>query len=127
MTMETAQEKFLKYDYAEAKDLCKQFLTLISGVIVLALTFADKVIDFGNATLAAKRLLFASWSCLFLSLIGCGTSLAYIALAAGRIVYHERTDYYRVSLNTLAALVVSGGLFVAGLILLAMTTAQRLR
>jgi hypothetical protein len=31
--METGRELFLKYDYVEAKDLCKQFITVVSGVL----------------------------------------------------------------------------------------------
>jgi len=32
----------MKYDYAETKDLCKEFLTLVSGVPVFSVTFAEK-------------------------------------------------------------------------------------
>src|SRR5262249_51365268 len=108
--MDELRDLFLKYDYPEAKDLCKQFLTLNAGVLVFSLTFAEKVIDFENASPLARRLLFGSWSSLFLSLILCGASLAYISVAAGRVVYGERNDYQMISVRTLVA-IVSAGVF----------------
>ena len=63
--METARELFLKHDYSEAKDLCKQFLTLNVGVIVFSLTFADKVIEFSKTSEITRVVLLSSWSCIF--------------------------------------------------------------
>jgi hypothetical protein len=39
-------ETFLKYDYAETKDLAKDFLTLVSAILVFSLTFAEKIVNF---------------------------------------------------------------------------------
>lgn len=123
--METDRDLFLKYDYVEAKDLCKQFLTLNVAVVVLSLTFAEKIVKFGATTpLSFKALLVASWCCLLVSIVGCGTSLAYISVAAGRVVYGERRDFQNISERTLLGIAVSGGLFVVGLCLLAATAAR---
>ena len=124
--MDSPRDLFLKYDYPEAKDLCKQFLTLNVGVVVLSLTFADKVIGLTAPSYQSKILLLCSWSCLLASLVGCGVSLAYISIAAGRVVYGERTDFYRISVRTLVGVAVSGAIFVIGLILLALASAVAL-
>ena len=124
--MDSPRDLFLKYDYPEAKDLCKQFLTLNVGVVVLSLTFADKVIGLTAPSYQSKILLLCSWSCLLASLAGCGVSLAYISIAAGRVVYGERTDFYRISVRTLVGVAVSGAIFVIGLILLALASAVAL-
>src|SRR5687767_2944902 len=56
MTDELAQ-LFLKYDYPETKDLCKQFLTLVVAVLVFSLTFSEKIADFPRASNTTKALL----------------------------------------------------------------------
>jgi hypothetical protein len=122
--METARELFLKHDYSEAKDLCKQFLTLNVGVIVFSLTFADKVIEFSKTSEITRVVLLSSWSCLLGSLVGCGIALAYISLAAGQVVYRERKDFQSISERTLVGVVISGALFVLGLIALAFASAK---
>jgi hypothetical protein len=121
--MDTPRDLFLKYDYLEAKDLCKQFLTLNASVLVVSVTFSEKVANFASAPYESKVLLLSSWSCLLASLIGCGLSLAYMSLAAGRVVYHERTDYLHISERTLIGICISGGIFVVGLIFLSFAAA----
>ena len=122
--METARELFLKHDYSEAKDLCKQFLTLNVGVIVFSLSFADKVIEFSKTSEITRVVLLSSWSCLLGSLVGCGIALAYISLAAGQVVYGERKDFQSISVRTIVGVVISGALFVLGLIALAFASAK---
>ena len=122
--METARELFLKHDYSEAKDLCKQFLTLNVGVIVFSLTFADKVIEFSKTSEITRVVLLSSWSCLLGSLVGCGIALAYISLAAGQVVYGERKDFQSISVRTIVGVGISGALFVLGLIALAFASAK---
>ena len=46
LEMDDYIKDFLTYDYAEAKDLAKAFLTLISVILVFSITFSDKVINF---------------------------------------------------------------------------------
>jgi hypothetical protein len=122
--VDSDRDLFLKYDYVEAKDLCKQFLTINVSVVVFSLTFAANVIDFANVSRLSRILLVCSWSCLLASIITCGLSLAYISLAAGRVVYNERSDYQHISERTLGGVVISGSIFVIGLILLAAATAR---
>jgi hypothetical protein len=37
--MDQVTKDFLTYDYAEAKDLAKSFLTLIAAILVFSITF----------------------------------------------------------------------------------------
>jgi hypothetical protein len=71
---------FLEHTFPELKAFYAQFLTVISGVIVLSTTFAEKIIDFPNATQNARRLLVASWWLLVLSLVTCGMAYWYLAM-----------------------------------------------
>jgi len=47
--MNQLNDMFMRYDYAEAKDLCKHFLTTVIAVLVFSLTFADKIVNFAAA------------------------------------------------------------------------------
>jgi hypothetical protein len=122
--MDSARDLFLKYDYVEAKDLCKQFLTVNIGVVVFSLTFAEKVVGFNAGSRLSKLLLVSSWCCLLASIIICGTSLAYMSLGAGRVVYGERCDFQNISERTLVGVAFAGGMFVLGLLLLAGAAAR---
>ena len=35
---------FMRYDFAEMKDVCKEFLTLVAGILVFSVTFAEKIV-----------------------------------------------------------------------------------
>jgi hypothetical protein len=43
------RQDFLKYDYAETKDLSKSFLTLVAAILVFSLTFSEKIVDFSTS------------------------------------------------------------------------------
>lgn len=58
---EADAELVLKYDYPETKDMCKQFLTLITTVLVISLTFSEKVIQFSAANVYSKWSLVTAW------------------------------------------------------------------
>jgi hypothetical protein len=60
-------ELFLKYNYPETKDLCKQFLTLVVAVLVFSLTLSEKIIQFQQASFFAKLLLGVAWSSMLIS------------------------------------------------------------
>lgn len=112
---------FLKYDYAEAKELCKQFLTTVVAVLVISLTFAEKIIGVGvnksSGTLYTPKLfLLGVWTSFVLSIITCGIGLAYITVAAGRVVYRERSDFECISNVTLVWIGFAGFSFIVGLI-----------
>jgi hypothetical protein len=122
--MDSDAELFMKYDYPEAKDLCKHFLTTVVAVLVFSLTFAEKIIDFKTATPLAKYSLLGGWCAFMLAIILSGIGLAYITVAAGRIVYQERTDPLHVPTVTLGWMSTAGGFFVLGLCLFLVAVAS---
>lgn len=113
-----AGELFMKYNYAETRDLCKEFLTLVSGILVFSPTFSEKIVDFKNSRRVPKVLLFSSWTLLVASIISCGVALTYLALAGGQAVY-GKGDYYLDLASTCYAFVLAGGMFfIMGLVAL---------
>jgi hypothetical protein len=118
MPLREATELFMKYNYAETKDLCKDFLTLVTGILVFSLTFSEKIVDFQHSGKSAKILLLSSWTLFISTLISCGIGLTYLALAGGQAVYGS-DDYYLTLANKCYAWVIASGLFfITGLIAL---------
>jgi hypothetical protein len=68
---------FLTYNYGEAKDLAKAFLTLISAILVFSITFSDKVVNFQNASRRTRVLLTLSWVLFVGAIVLCGISLLF--------------------------------------------------
>jgi hypothetical protein len=64
----TNAKSFLEYQYVEIKDLSKEFLAVIAGILALSVTFSEKIIDLPTASLFTKGLLIAIWSVAFLHL-----------------------------------------------------------
>ena len=110
-------EMFLKYDYPETKDMCKQFLTLITTVLVISLTFSEKIVGFTNASITSKWLVISSWTSFLLAIIFCGFGLLYVTLAAGEAAYNKTKNRKRVN-AAYKMIVVAGGFFILGLLLL---------
>ncbi|MCW3091823.1 MAG: hypothetical protein JWP81_2892 [Ferruginibacter sp.] len=110
-------EMFLKYDYPETKDMCKQFLTLTTTVLVISLTFSDKIVGFSAASSTAKWLTISSWTSLLLAIIFCGLGLLFVTKAAGEATYDDTKNDKRVS-DAYKMIVTAGGFFILGLILL---------
>lgn len=108
---------FLKYNYTETKDFCKQFLTLVVAVLVFSLTFSEKVIGFPNATLPAKLCLAISWILMLIAIVSCGIGLTYMAMAGGDAVY-ARVRYHILAQKAYRLIIVAGASFIAGLLLL---------
>ena len=81
---ERPSDLFFKYNYTETKDFCKQFLTLVVAVLVFSLTFSEKVVDFPNASLAAKLCLTLAWTSMLISIVSWPQSAAMRVLARGR-------------------------------------------
>ncbi|MCK1395266.1 hypothetical protein [Bradyrhizobium sp. 1] len=79
----SAPELFLKYHYAEGKDLLKAFLTLQSATLVLSITFAEKIVEFKASSGRAKNYLMTCWISLVVSIVLSGLSICAIALAGG--------------------------------------------
>ena len=73
--MDPSIKDFITYNYSEAKDLAKSFLTLISAILVFSITFSEKVVVFQTAGSARRIALIISWICFVLSIIGCGVSI----------------------------------------------------
>ena len=124
----TESEAFLKYDYAETKDLLKTFITLISATLVLSLTFSEKVIGFSEAAKSTQYLLFAAWALFIAALICAGIGMAFIAAAAGKILYGEiplfNWNFWTLALTSWAFVLLAGGTYVGGLIALAWSAAR---
>jgi hypothetical protein len=60
-TIEDQAKIFLEGIYPEIKDLGKQFITLLSGVLALTIAFADRIIDISNASFWQKIILMFCW------------------------------------------------------------------
>jgi hypothetical protein len=121
--------RFLKYYYPEIKDLAKHFLTLISGAIVVSVTFADKIIDFSHAGLVQKLALIFSWLLLVVSLGCCGIGLylAFVASeqATGSVLYDYGRDFKYFGRKSYAFLDGAGVCFGAGLCAMIIAAAVR--
>jgi hypothetical protein len=110
-------EMFLKYDYPETKDLCKQFLTLITTVLIISLTFSEKIVAFSSATNTSKWLIISSWISFLSAVIFCGLGLLFVTMAAGEAAYSRTKNYQRVR-SAYKMIITAGGFFILGLILL---------
>src|SRR5258706_11996258 len=75
ITEGSENDLFLKNVYPEIKDLGKQFVTLVSGILAFTVTFADKVIDFEKALLIEKLALLASWGAFVAAIAAVGWAL----------------------------------------------------
>jgi hypothetical protein len=78
----------VKFDYAEAKDPCKNFLTLISGVLVFSVAFSERIVGPTGAGLPTKWLMAAAWGSLIVAAIGDGVG-QYLIFNFGQIASHE--------------------------------------
>ena len=125
-----AKKRFVKFQYAEMKDLAKHFLTLIAGTLVLAVSFLDKLAPLNGSTPAQKAILATCLGMLFVSFVVAGAGLAgmFLAAVAARegIVFDRKWDYRRLSRPSYLAIDLGGILFVAALALLAILGAVRL-
>jgi hypothetical protein len=114
---ERPSDLFFKYNYTETKDFCKQFLTLVVAVLVFSLTFSENVVDFSNASLAAKLCLVLAWTSMLISIVSCGVGLTYMALAGGNAVYGGM--HYPVwASKSYRLIIIAGASFIIGLVLL---------
>src|SRR5436305_14054304 len=121
MPLSEGSELFLKYNYAETKDLCKHFLTVVTAVLVFSLTFSEKIVDYKNATRFAKILLLTSWALFFVSIIACGIGLVFISLAGGSAVYQGIPPQPPQALSAYRFIVAAGFSFILGLLSLMAT------
>ena len=114
----TTAELFLRYDYTETKDLAKAFLTLVSSILVVSITFSEKVVGGRSTTRRSRLALSTCWLFLIISLIVCGFALVLITIAAGEAVYGG-SGYLSIAWRAWYLLMLAGTLFAAGLLALA--------
>jgi hypothetical protein len=126
----TPEERFVEFQYAEMKDLTKQFLTVVTGTLVLTVSLADKILPIGSASGTQKVLLGSCWGLLLVAFILAGAGLAgiFFAAVAARegAIYGYPVNYKRIFLPSFIAIDLAGVLFAASLVLLAVTVGMRL-
>ena len=127
MLISDAAQKFLTYDYAETKDLCKQFLTLVSGILVFSVTFGEKIVSFREAGARGRRPLFAAWSLFIIAIISCGLGLTILAIAGGEAAYGQSSSaFYDTAQKAYLWVIAAGLAFIFGLICLVWAAASSL-
>ena len=113
---------FLEFQYPEIKDLTKQFLTVVAGVLALSVTFSDRVINFAQAGTTSRALMVATWVLCLLAFMlgGCTIFLVYNAGVAAKytVLYKSRHEYRKITWYAYVCLDIGGGLFVLALLLL---------
>ncbi|MGB8418018.1 hypothetical protein [Paraburkholderia sp.] len=107
---------FLDRDYAESKDLAKTFLTLLSAILVASITFSEKIVDVNNAELAPMSLMVLCWLLLLISIVACGTGLAFFVTGAGIAAYSPELDYREQETSGVILFLASGVIFGCALI-----------
>jgi hypothetical protein len=115
-------DEFLHYQYKEIKDLCAQFIALLSGILLFSVNFSDKLVNTENAPIYYKYILTSSWSCFILAIIGCSLAMAIAWIAARRMLWGRPSNAMKSSALALSrraanVIVAAGLIFVLGLIL----------
>jgi hypothetical protein len=116
--IERQAEIFLGKDYAESKDLAKTFLTLISASLVASITFSEKIVDVGKATLVPLSTMIVCWVLLLAALVACGAGLALMTTAAGIAAYEPSLDYRQIERRAIQLFLGSGVAYAFALIAL---------
>lgn len=117
-------EKFLKYDYAETRDLLKAFITLISATLVFSLTFSDKIATMTTTEHNIRLFVFGAWASFFAALALAGGGIVSMAVAAGCVLYGSM-PIFTCGVSTFSILswvagLAAGLLYTLGLLLLIM-------
>jgi hypothetical protein len=71
-------KSFLEYQYVEIKDLAKQFLVVIAGVLTLSVAFSEKIVILDKAPLLIRLLMTAIWVACFAASILAGAAIFLI-------------------------------------------------
>jgi len=123
-------EAFLEFEYAETKDLAKQFVTVVAAILAVSVTFAEKVMSFEHAPITIKVFLILSWGLSLLALVlgGAGVFLIFNAGQRAKRVATRQPTYHYQSLARKAfdALIAAGGCFVLSLLLLVLVGVRKL-
>jgi Mn2+/Fe2+ NRAMP family transporter len=111
-------ETFIKYNFTITQDLCKQFITVVSGILVFSLTFSEKIVNFTSASRPLRALLGLSWACMLFAIIACGLGLSYICIAGGQAVYGHDDSFLTTQSTSYMWIIAAGAAFVIGLVCL---------
>ncbi|HEY1902312.1 MAG TPA: hypothetical protein VGG56_07790 [Terracidiphilus sp.] len=107
--------EFIKYNFTITQDLCKQFITVVTGVLVFSLTFSEKIVNFSSANRFLRILLGISWASMLFAIIACGLGLTYICLAGGQAVYGLDDGYLSTAGTAYNWIIAAGVSFIVGL------------
>jgi hypothetical protein len=117
---------FMATIYPEVKDLGKQFITLLSGVLAFTITFADKIVDLQNSGLPSKVFLMLCWLLFVAAIIFIGVALWWnynIAMTASQ---HKIDHAYNILRRVYRLFLLGGFSFVLGLGFLVLSGITRL-
>lgn len=121
---------FVKFHYVEVKDLSKHFLTLISGTLVLMVSFSEKIAAVSSAHVGQKILLGGCWVALLIAFVSAGLGIYFNYLAAeqaqGALIYNYSSDFKVLARRAYRHLDAAGIFFAAALVFLAMSGVIRL-
>lgn len=97
---------FLAFQYAEVKDLTKQFLTVVAAVLAVTITFSEKIVNFANAASTPRALLMFAWgACIAAFLLG-GCAIFFIA-AQQMVALFAQGSLWRLTLGLFCVLVLA--------------------
>lgn len=108
-------DKFVKYDFAESKDLSKAFLTILVAVFVGSITFSEKIAGIASAGRWTKILMITCWVALLAAIVCCGCGLALMTIAVGWAAHVPNRNFLLFELPAARLLVMSGLFFGGGL------------
>ena len=120
-----ASAEFIKYNFTITQDLCKQFITVVTGVLVFSLTFSEKIVNFSSANRFIRILLGISWASMLFAIVACGLGLTYICLAGGQAVYGLNDGYLSTAMTAYKWIIAAGVSFIVGLVSLIVVSLAR--
>jgi len=115
-------ERFIKTEYPEVKDLSEMFFTLVSAVFVASLAFWEKILFSAKPDSPAKFSPSEAWVALLLSIISCGVGLTLSEIAFDLAAWSPDNNFDKFASSSLFWPVLSGCLFVWGLVLFTFTS-----
>lgn len=121
-------EIFVNHAYGEIKSLASQFLTIVISVIMVAITFSEKIIDFKSANYYIKFIFVLSLATFICALISGGTGLVFNSYAYATGLYEVKTnlvsnslDFYNTSLRGISLIIFGGVLLLFGMVFIIIT------
>jgi hypothetical protein len=116
-----AVQNFYKYEYSETKDLAKQFLAVVTGVLVFSLTFSEKIVRYDKAARSARWAVRTSWLLHGGAILAAGFAIFLVSIAFAAFKTGGGLASHRVAVMmglALMFLTMAGLLFVTGLVAL---------